>query len=217
MAMSALPGYVAEARELKERYADRITVRVGIEADFIEGREGDLADLLGAHPFEYVLGSVHWVGGMSIFYRDRWQNEDSAGTYAEYYRLLGQAARSGLFDILSHLTAVEAFGPPLPDALADALYPPVVTAIAESGCIVEVNTSGYRKTGVVPFPNPRLLALLIGAGVPLTFGSDCHKPGEVGYARDQVQALLADLGVDLRQPRAVATRRGTLLAFTTKK
>ena len=78
-----------------------------------------------------------------------------------------------MFDILSHLSVVEAYGPPIGDRAAARLYPEVTAAVAASGCVVEVNTSGYRKMGGDdPFPNRRLLRLLIDAGVPLTFGAD---------------------------------------------
>jgi histidinol-phosphatase (PHP family) len=217
MASSELPHYVREAFELKKRYAGRIDVKVGTEADYIEGKESELADILNAHSFDYVLGSVHYALNISIFSRTRWETENAADTYAEYYRLVQAAAASGLFDILSHLTAVEAYGPPVPDDLANRLYPPVAEAVAASGCIVEVNTSGYRKMGEdEPFPNRRMLRCLIAAGVPLTFGSDCHKPEEVGFGRDRVLQLLNELGVQTDAPQHMTIRRGSLLAYPTK-
>ncbi len=213
MAVSELPRYVAEAQALKANQAGRLTVKVGIEADFIEGKEAELRSLLEAHPFDYALGSVHYAQGASIFKRDRWSSDRPEDVFTDYYRQVVLAARSGLFDILSHLTAVEAYAPPVSDSLRDALYPAVADAVAESGCIVEVNTSGYRKMGGdEPFPNRHMLRLLVARGVPLTFGSDCHKPEEVGFARDRVGALLAELGLGGREPAPVTVRRGPLLA-----
>jgi histidinol-phosphatase (PHP family) len=202
MAISEMPRYVAEARDLQTEYQDKIAVSVGIEADYIEGREDDLARLLNSQSFDYVLGSVHHCGAdqngglVSIFHRARWESEQPEKTFTDFYRLVIKAAESGLFDILSHLTAVESYSPPLSDALMARLYPPVADAVAKSGCIVEINTSGYRKMGGdEPFPNRTMLRLLIERGVPLTFSSDCHKPAEVFYARDRVEALLTELGV----------------------
>ncbi len=220
MAVSELGRYVDEACAVRAQVANRIRVRVGVEADYIEGREEDLRALLASQPFEYVLGSVHFAGGTSIFNRAFWQHarmvpHEAERIYRDYYRLVARAAQSGLFDTLSHLTAVEAFGPPIADALADELYPPAADAVAASGCLVEVNTSGFRKMGGdEPFPNRRMLRLLIARGVGLTFGSDCHKPAEVGFGRERVLALLRDLGVD-SEAAPTATRRGTLWAFAT--
>lgn len=212
MALSELPAYVAEARDLQREFAEQISVRVGVEADFIEGATERLAQILDGQPFDYVLGSVHYAAGSSIFRRARWLTDDPTTVYTEYYRLLRIAATCGLFDILSHLTAVEAYGPPLPPGLAERLYPPVADAIAEGGCAVEINTSGYRKIGGdEPFPNRHLLRLLLDRGVPLTFGSDCHMPSEVGYGAARVASLLAEFGKDAAQARPFATRRGSTI------
>jgi histidinol-phosphatase (PHP family) len=224
MANSEVGNYVAEAHELKARFAGRITVLVGIEADYIEGRDDALRTILDAHPFDYALGSVHYALGGSIFNRTRWRYEDVTAIYRDYYRQVRLAAATGLFDILSHLTAVEAYAPPLSDELAAELYPPVADAVAKSGCAVEVNTSGYRKMGGdEPFPNRRMLRLLIERGVPLTFGSDCHHPTEVGFGAARVSALLTELGVSTAESQPFRTRRqhnraeaGLLRVYPTK-
>jgi histidinol-phosphatase (PHP family) len=210
MACSEVGNYAAEAHALKERYAGRIGVQVGLEADYIEGREVELRAILDAHPFDYVLGSVHYALGTPIFSRTRWRYESASEIYSDYYRQVALAAASGLFDILSHLTAVEAYGPPISEEQADRLYPPVADAAATSGCAVEINTSGYRKMGGdEPFPNRRMLRLLIERGVPLTFGSDCHDPNEVSYGAERVAALLQELGVETSSSQAFVTRRST--------
>lgn len=226
MALSWLPGYVEEGWQLKREFDGRITVRVGLEADFIEGYETELAALLDDHPFDYVLGSVHYALGRTIFRRDWHTLENPGAVFTEYYRLVAVAARSGLFDILSHLTAVEAYSLPIADALAAELYPPVADAVAESGCLVEINTSGFRKMraadgspGDEPFPNRRMLRLLMERRVPLTFGSDCHHPDEVGYGITGVFQLMQELGLDptKTEPHRLSKNRkrdGTIQKFS---
>ena len=214
MAVSELPNYVAEAVAIKERYADEIALAVGIEADFIEGDEEKLAAWLVAHPFDYVLGSVHYCLGHSVFDRRRWKTQRPEAIFRDYYRQVILAARSGLFDILSHLTVIDTYSPGMPDALAVELYPEVAAAIAESGCIVELNTSCYRKQPFwnEPYPNRKMLTELIARGVPLTFGSDCHAPEEVHFAREKVEGLLHSLGFICEvQPNRV--KRGQIQTF----
>ncbi|MDX1932178.1 MAG: histidinol-phosphatase [Capsulimonadales bacterium] len=223
MAKSELPRYVEEGRNLQRHYRDRIAVRVGLEADYIEGREAELATILAAHSFDYVLGSVHYAFGRNIFNPARWTHPVPA-VYEEYYRLVAKAAASGLFDILSHLTAVEAYAPPPTDAQAEQFYVPVADAVAASGAVVEINTSGYRKMGGdEPFPNRRMLRLLIERGVPLTFSSDCHSPAEVGFGRERVAGLLRELGIETSEAQPVRRKsrqtpggsdgRGEVIAF----
>ncbi|MBC8143693.1 MAG: histidinol-phosphatase [Armatimonadetes bacterium] len=216
MAVTELPVYVAEARELQSHYHGTIAVRVGIEADYIPGKAVELSVLLSANPLDYVLGSVHYVLGRSVFDRGRWLDERPDETFRAYYELVKDAARSGLFDILSHLSVVECYAPPMHESLQAELYPSVADVIAASGCAVEINTSGYRKMGAdEPFPNRVLLRELIRAGVPLTFGSDAHTPEQVGFGRDRVLALLTELGVRTYAPAQITVRREPLWAYMT--
>jgi histidinol-phosphatase (PHP family) len=218
MAKSEFGNYLDQAREIAERWRSRINVLVGVEADWIDGRAGELTTVLDRPGIDYVLGSVHYSGGVNIFRKDRWDTDNAEEVFRDYYRQVADCARSGLFDILSHLTAVEAYAPLPSPSLADELYTPVADAIAESGCIVEINTSGYRKRPEIdePFPNRRMLRLLIERGVPLTFGSDCHQPGEVGYASEAVRALLLELDIDPAvKDCEVAVRRNPLRAWRT--
>jgi len=217
MACSAVSGYVAEVLMEREIYAGRMDVRVGLEADWIPGRADDLCHILDSHPFDYVLGSVHYILGRSIFARTRWETEDPSTVYTAYYEELCRAAMSGLFDIMSHLTAIEAYGPPIDPTLAGSLYPMVAVAMKESGCIVELNTSGYRKRphDDDPFPNHRLLAELVAHRVPLTFGSDCHAPHEVGFGAERILAALEHYGL---HPDGTThhVRRGAVHTFSYK-
>jgi histidinol-phosphatase (PHP family) len=207
MAVSWLPGYVEEAQHLKRSFTKEIRLWVGVEADFIEGSEKELAALLDAQAFDYVLGSVHYALGKTVFRKDWDTLANTYPIFADYYRQVILAAESGIFDILSHLTAVEAYSPPIEESIADELYPPVADAVAKSGCVVEINTSGYRKIragdgspGNIPFPNPKMLRLLVERDVPLTYSSDCHDPDEVGYGASKVFSLLEELGLNANKP-----------------
>lgn len=196
MAKSELPTYVEEVLRLKAKYEGRIAVRLGLEVDYIEGAEAACAALLAPYPFDYLIGSVHFVHGRNVYDAQRWHGiSDPLPTYAEYYRLLAKSAQSGMFDIIAHATAVVAYAPkPIPQAI-EPLQDTALAAIREADCCIEINTSGYRKMTTDPFPTARMIALARDLGIPLTFSSDAHRPAEVGYARERVEALLSQLGV----------------------
>ena len=40
-----------------------VALRLGIEADYFVGQESDLAALLEGKPWDFVIGSVHYVDG----------------------------------------------------------------------------------------------------------------------------------------------------------
>jgi histidinol-phosphatase (PHP family) len=126
-----------------------------------------------------------------------------------------KSAQSGLFDILAHTSAILAYAPqPFPVDLPD-VQDEALEAIAKTGMVVEVNTSGYRKMNTDPFPTTRMVEKAAELGIPLTFSSDCHRPDEVAYARDKIEALLLRLGVPTLATFSARQMTPTPLAATT--
>lgn len=196
MAKDELAGYVDEVLRLKAQYADRIRVRLGLEADYVEDMEDFYRDLLAKYPFDYVIGSVHYVFSKNVYDARRWDSRpDPMPIFAEYYRLVAKSAQSGLFDVLAHTTAITAYAPrPIPAAI-EPLQDAALLAIRDAGVSMEVNTSGYRKMTTDPFPTPRMVAKASQLGIPLTFSSDSHRPDDVGYANDRVEKLFLENNV----------------------
>src|SRR4051812_15438607 len=89
-------------------------LKLGIEADFVPGREDRMAELLEAREWDYVLGSIHFLGDEALDHPDYdiWANNASRPdrVWSRYFEWLGEAARSGLFDILSHPDLVKMWG-----------------------------------------------------------------------------------------------------------
>ncbi|TML05162.1 MAG: histidinol-phosphatase, partial [Actinobacteria bacterium] len=102
------------------------------------------------------------------------------------------AARSGLFDSLSHPDLVKIFG----ERAMSFDYSGVADAIAESGIAVEVSTAGLRKPVRELYPHPDLLAACRRRGVPVTTGSDAHAPDLVGQDFDRARELLRSAGYE---------------------
>jgi histidinol-phosphatase (PHP family) len=201
MTRAELPGYVDEVRALGEEFAGRIDVLLGLEADYAEGHENALREILAAHDWDVVLGSVHWVRGDWIDAPSSGARHEREGTevlWREYYRLLGQAAATGLFDVLTHFDLPKKFGHRMP-ASAEAAEAAAVEAARAAGVAVEVSSAGLRKTVGEEYPSPPLLRALVSAGVPIVFSSDAHAPAEVAWGRGAIEtaALAAGAGEHL--------------------
>jgi histidinol-phosphatase (PHP family) len=191
MDVSELPDYVREVEELKRAYPDYVLL--GIEADYEPSSFRDIRDMLARYPFDYVIGSVHFVDGWGFDdprQREAWDTRDIEEVYVRYFELVAEAAETGVFTILGHLDLVKKFGHKPPRPLADATHS-LVRRIARSGIGVELNTAGLRKPIGEAYPDQDLLRLLRKGGVPITFGSDAHTPDDVGrdfdHALDQVR------------------------------
>jgi histidinol-phosphatase (PHP family) len=198
------PLWVASAHDDLDRYCafvrEETDLRLGIEADYVAGAEDRLAELLAAREWDYVVGSVHFVGELAVDHSeyDVWATGSSPDrVWRRYFELLGEAARTGMFDILAHPDLVKVWGPqrPLPERDPRFYYELALEGIADSGIAVEVSTAGLRKPAGELYPAPAFLEMVVDAGNPIALSSDAHVPSDVGAGYEQALELLDDLGV----------------------
>ena len=189
--LDAYAGFVREETDL----------RLGLEADFVPGREDRIANLLDGRDWDYVIGSVHFVGDYAVDLDDEfdvWRHAVSAEqVWQRYFATLAEAARSGLFDVMAHpdLVRVWGSGRPVPDGDLRRYYEPAVEAFAETGVAVEVSTAGLRKPLGEIYPSRGFLDMVVDAGCPIALSSDAHRPEDLGHAYDRALELLSDAGV----------------------
>jgi histidinol-phosphatase (PHP family) len=170
-----------------------LPVKLGLEVDYVAGREDETRELLQPYPWDYLLGSLHYIDGLGV--DDEPRLIDSVGVdeaWRVYFETLGSAARSGLFDSLSHPDLVKIFG----ERAASFDFEPVVGAIAASGVAVEVSTAGLHKPVRELYPNPEFLAACRAHHVPVTLASDAHTPDVVGRDFDRALELLRTAGYE---------------------
>lgn len=186
-----LAGYVETVLGLRAKYPE-IGVRLGIEADYIPGRERELETLLAPYPWDYVYGSVHYIGEWGFdnpAYKDRYAEWDIGRLYEVYFGLVCDAAGTGLFDVIGHLDVIKKWGhrPPQPPL---HLYARVADELARRQVVVEASTAGYRKPVGELYPSRPLLQELLDRDVDFALGSDAHQPDEVGHRfADAVEVL----------------------------
>jgi histidinol-phosphatase (PHP family) len=194
--LDAYCGFVREQTDLK----------LGIEADFVPGREDRMAELLEARDWDYVLGSVHFLRdrGVDAEYSETGTNwdvwaatENADDVWRRYFETLAECARSGLYDILSHPDLVKVWGParPMPERDVRFFYEPAIEAIAASGIAVEISTAGLRKPVGEIYPARAFLEMVADAGNPVVLSSDAHRPEQLGYGYGEALDLLADVGI----------------------
>jgi len=189
--LDAYVGFVREQTDLK----------LGIEADFVAGCEDRMANLLDAHAWDYVVGSVHFLGDFSVDVDgedDVWRHETSPErVWRRYFETLAAAASTGAYDIIAHPDLVKIWGKgrPLPDTDLRRFYEPAVAAMAEADVAMEVSTAGLRKPVGSIYPSRALLEMAVDAGIPIALSSDAHVPEQLGYGYDAARELLRECGV----------------------
>ncbi|HEY8418770.1 MAG TPA: histidinol-phosphatase, partial [Limnochordales bacterium] len=180
-----------------ERYVEAVTaakerglpVKLGLELDWFPWAQEALAAIVAPYPWDYILGSVHFLDGWPIDVSPDygWPERDVAATYEAYFAAFVDAAKSGLFDIMAHPDLIKKFGHRIPDTTV--LYRRAVDAASEAGVALEISTAGLRVPAQELYPAPAFLKLAAEAGLAFTLGSDAHDPADVG--RDVAQAAHA--------------------------
>ena len=175
-------------------------LRLGIEADFVPGREDRVASFLDARDWDFVVGSIHFVGEGALDHPDYdiWgSGQDPDKVWTTYFTWLGELARTGQYDILAHPDLVKHWGGrrPFPQGDLRRFYELAMDGIAESGIAIELSTAGLRKPIGELYPSSQFLAMCLDAGNPVALSSDAHTPDHLGFGYDEALAFLADHGV----------------------
>jgi histidinol-phosphatase (PHP family) len=179
---------------------DETDLKLGIEADYVPGREDRTRNVLEARDWDYVVGSIHFVGDESLDTEEFsvWTKTASPERiWKRYFEMLGEAAQSGLFDILAHPDLVKVWGKdrPVPDGDLRRFYYPAMEVIADCGVAIEVSTAGLRKPVGEIYPAPAFLEMVVDAGNPIALSSDAHTPDLLGHEYERAVELLDSLGV----------------------
>jgi histidinol-phosphatase (PHP family) len=197
------PFWEEQARDDLDAYCEFVRgtgLKLGIECDFVPGAEERTEELLRTHDFDYVVGSVHFVGEAAVDHEgwDIWRGRDPDEVWRRYFETLAAGVSSGLFDVLAHPDLVKVWGSgrPLPERDPRAFYEPAVEAIAASGIAVEVSTAGLRKPVGELYPSRSFAEMCVEAGAVFALSSDAHRPQEVGFGYDRALEFLTGLGVE---------------------
>jgi histidinol-phosphatase (PHP family) len=196
MAMEELPNYVEECFALKSKYKQQIDLKIGLEGDYIEGYEEQILQIIEAYPWDYVIGSVHFLGEWDITdfrQQDGWKGKSHDQVYEQYYDAVQKAARTGFYNFIGHMDVIKRFGfKPAADRIDLELE--TLKVIKAQDMAIELNASGLRMPCEEMFPSRRILEACFEQNIPLTIGSDAHDPERLSQYLDQARALLKEIG-----------------------
>ena len=196
MPMEELPRYVEEALALKEKYKGRIEVRVGLEGDYVEGYEDKIERIVNGYPWDYVIGSVHFLGTWDVTdFRqvNRWEGRRVVDVYEQYFDAIAKAAATGFYDYIGHIDAIKRFGY-RPEEDVTALEDAALQAVKQHDLAFELNTAGFYAPCKEMYPSVSILERASACGIPVTYGSDAHHPDKVGQKGAEAQEMLKKAG-----------------------
>jgi histidinol-phosphatase (PHP family) len=191
-----LDRYVAEV-ERARRDHPQLVIKLALEVDFIPGQEDWIRDLAKRHPWDYLIGAVHYVSDSWDLDNPQkiseWKHRDPFAVWTAYFERLTMAAESGLFEIIAHADLCKKFCF-YPQVDCTPLFTRFMRAAKSAGVAMELNTAGLRKDCKEIYPSRPIVELAAEQGVPITFASDAHAPTEVGMNFSDAVALARAAG-----------------------
>ena len=175
-----------------------LAVKLGIELDYIPKYEDDIRKFVKSYPFDYVLGSVHWLKDFGFDHPaliHEWEGLDVDKTYDEYFDTLLLAVRSGIFDVVAHPDVIKVFGHRARKDMS-LRYDELAKAIYDMDLCAEVSTAGLRKPVGELYPSALLMKYFKKHDVPVMINSDAHVPEDVGRDFDEALDFIKGFGYD---------------------
>jgi histidinol-phosphatase (PHP family) len=191
-----LPLYVGMIRDLQES-VEELTIRLGIEMDYLAGQMDEIWEAAGPYEFDYVYGAVHYIDGWDFGDSrnlSRYRGSDPDSMYQKYFELFCEAVEKGGFDVMAHPDLVKKHGART-NLPIERMYEAAAEALAQADVAIEVNSSGLRKHVGELYPTLDFLSACASRGVAVTLGSDAHSPEQVGMDFDLSLKHLRRAGV----------------------
>lgn len=199
MKIEKIKEYVKRINLLKEKFKNKIKIKLGIEVDYFPFRERLIAKIINQFDFDYILGSVHRIDDFRIDAKSnlRIWNEMSEreiyNTYKKYFSLVQKTVSSKLFDIIAHPDFVKVFNFK-PKRNIKQLYLKTIKKISKNNICIEVNSAGLREAVNEIYPNKVFLSLCYKNNIPVTMGNDAHSPELIESDLNQLINYIKNIG-----------------------
>ena len=195
-----LEQYFKKLTPLKEEYAGRIDVRIGVEIGLQPHLGEFYKKFANAYPFDFIIGSVHLVHGTDPYYQEIFQNKTDEEAYREtFIETLENIKAVDDFDVLGHMDYICRYGRHKSREYSYARFSDEIDAILktliEKGKGIEMNMSGFKYGLGFCHPHPDVLKRYRQLGGEIiTVGADGHCPEHIAYDFDKVSEILKSCG-----------------------
>ena len=190
----------AEIERCRAEFAGQLTIRAGIEIGEPHIFPTQAQAMLARYPFDYALGSLHWVDQDSVFDIKYFRAYPVDVTFGNFFIELERMTRLGGFDILSHFdvpvrTAHAVYGAYIPQQFEEPIRA-VLRNCIDQGIALDLNTAALRRVASVLTPGLEILQWYVEmGGERVSLGSDAHRPENVGQHLDVALEIARQAGL----------------------
>ena len=193
MSFDEMTQYEKAVNDAKIKYKDEIEILLGYEVDYLKNHMDER--VLNAD-VDYLIGSVHFIdewGFDNPEFIGKYENQDIDLIWQQYFDAVEEMANSKKFDIAGHLDLIKVFKF-MPKRDIKLIASNALKAIKKADMVLEINMSGLRKPINETYPSKELLEIAFDLEIPITFGSDAHKPEQVGLFDETVVDIAREIG-----------------------
>lgn len=205
--------FFTELDRCREQFRGQLTIRAGVEVGEAHRFPERVAALTNEHPFDFLIGSLHYVGDELVMTPDYFAGKSATDAYEAYFAELLAMVQQGDIDVVGHLDVPKRYGVAIHGPFDERAHAEAIRAVlracVERGIGIEINTGSMRRTGV-PSPGPEALRWYRELGGELlTLGSDSHRAEHIGYELTAAAKMAREAGFrhlttfEGRQPRMV--------------
>ena len=185
--------YQDDVLRLKEKYKNNIKILMGYEVDYLKGH---MDKRVLKADVDYLIGSIHFLGEWGFDnpeFNDEYKNREIDQIWQEYFDNIEAMAKTGYFDIVGHLDLIKIFKF-IPKRDIRLIAQNALKAIKKSNMVIELNSAGLRKPIKEIYPSPLLLEMAYELDIPITFSSDAHAIGQIGFKYKEAIKLAKKIG-----------------------
>ncbi len=181
--------YIEEVRTATSQ--SDLDARLGLEVDFIPGKNELIQSSIQGYHWDFLIGSVHEIDGVQFEANHVWLREEGEALWLRYFELLRGIVNSGNFSLVSHPVRMRVKNPHLPPTFDEELERLAAEA-TRNDVALEIN--GYD---VLNYPSlVRQLAKACALHrTPISVGSDAHLPKGIAQAHQQTEEILHEAGI----------------------
>ena len=188
--------YNAEYNELD---IPGLKIRRGMEFGMTVDNREQFREDLKRRPFDFVLGSIHFVDDLDVYFEEYWAGKTVFQAERRYLEATLECVQIHEdYDVLAHLTYIaKTRCHPAPRCVPYAehreLIDEILKILVAKGKGLEMNSSGVDRTGgFLPTADVVRRFRELGGEI-VTIGSDAHKSDRVGQYSKEACDILKDI------------------------
>lgn len=178
--------------EIKPKFKNKIKILAGIE--FGEPHlYYDKLRKLSAYPYDYIIGSIHWIGDMFPCQKVR-EQYSAKDFYTLYWQEILKTVKQGGFDALGHIDFPKRYYGEI--YYNEQTMNEIFKYLLEKDMVIEINTSSLRKGHQQTMPGTELLQIYKdNGGKYITIGSDAHEVRDLAADNSIARKIISDLNL----------------------